>query len=156
MGLATMSTTGGLQVAHGDPAAVSHRLDYAVRALVALARTDAPMTAQQIATAEQLPRPYLLTLLRELTTHGLLHSRRGRRGGFALARRPTDVSVADVMTALAGDAEVHLNGNQAEAPPGSALPQVWTDARDAADEVLRSVTIADLLADVSRPAPRGR
>ena len=130
-------------MSYAEPTPVSHRLDYAVRALVALAHAERAMTAEQISAAEGIPRPYLLALLRELTTAGLLLSRRGRRGGFQLAREPADLTVADVIDAISPDRGPPLPQPD---PPKPSLPEVWSAAHDAASGVLRSVSIADLAA----------
>ena len=125
-----------------EPWAVSHRVEYAVRALIELARAHRPLTAQQIAGSEGLPRLYLLAILRDLTTGGILTSRRGRHGGFALARDPSGLSVDEVVAVL----DPHGEAPAADGP----VPQLWLEAYDAARGVLASVTIADLAAQPVR------
>src|SRR4051795_3467448 len=108
-----VSVGGRAAVSSGEPLSVSHRLEYAVQALMSLARAEGPLTAEQMANEDGLPRLYLLVILRDLTAAGLLASRRGRRGGFSLLVGPAALTVADVHAAL---------GGQAEATPGQPGP----------------------------------
>lgn len=124
------------------PLHVTHRLEYAVRALVALARANGPLTAEQIAVSEQVPRLYLLVILRDLATAGVLESRRGRRGGFQLVRDPEKLTIAEISDVLERHRPPHTSGSHVTF---ARYPAVWAKARDAAWGVLASVAIADLV-----------
>jgi len=131
-------------VSFGEHRPVPHRLDYAVRALVALARADGPLTAEQIGSAEAIPHRYLLRIFRELVTQGVLASRRGRHGGFDLVRAPESLTVAEVVGMLEQQATLG-------APPAlDSVPGLWSAADAAGYDVLASVTIADLASAASR------
>jgi len=58
--------------------------------------------ARELALDTRLPLPTVGKLLKELTNQGLLVSQRGIHGGYALARRPEQISVAEVIAALEG------------------------------------------------------
>jgi Rrf2 family protein len=53
-----------------------------------------------------MPERFLLQILRHLVTHGILHSTRGVEGGYALERRPEDISLLDVIEAIEGPLDV--------------------------------------------------
>ena len=126
------------RVSFGDHKPVPHRLDYAVRALVALARAGSALTAEQIGSAEAIPHRYLLRIFRDLVSHGVLESRRGRHGGFALAQAPETLTVADVVRMLTHHA------SDTGPPAVNSVLRLWSAADAAGQDVLASVTIADL------------
>jgi len=79
---------------------ISQTTEYALRAMVVLAsQTDAAMTAGVISSRSHLPCGYLVKVLGSLCRHGLIVARRGRGGGFVLARPATAISMFDVILA---------------------------------------------------------
>ncbi len=75
--------------------------EYALRAMVTLAgQPDSAQTAQQIATASQIPADYLFKVLQSLSRAGLVIAQRGKRGGFSLAKPPSETCVLDVVNAV--------------------------------------------------------
>lgn len=129
---------------------ISAKVDYAVRALVEIARS-APgqlMTAEDVATAQQIPRNFLLAILAELRRAGVLCSQRGQSGGWVLARPAETISVAEVIRATDGPL-MSVHGVRPESvcyePSVAALQQVWIAARSSLREVLEDVTLAHLV-----------
>jgi len=75
-------------------------VEYAMRAMVALAAGDGkPMTTRQIADTMMIPQSYLSKVLQSLVRAGLVHSTRGLRGGFVLARKPEDLNMLEILNA---------------------------------------------------------
>ena len=82
---------------------VSAKADYALRAVAELAAAETgPLKRERIADAQQIPMNYLENILLELKHAGIVQSQRGTAGGFRLARRPADISLADVIRAVDG------------------------------------------------------
>jgi Rrf2 family protein len=83
---------------------LSQKTKYGLRALVYLAglngRDSAPIP--EIAEGARAPRKFLEAILVELKQAGFVESRRGRFGGYALARTPGQIVFADVIRALEG------------------------------------------------------
>ena len=80
---------------------LSERAGYAMRALVELAASgNALLPAHQLAQTEAIPGKVLEPVMTELRRAGLVSSQRGPNGGFCLARRPSDISLADVVNAI--------------------------------------------------------
>ncbi|MFI6324932.1 RrF2 family transcriptional regulator [Nonomuraea sp. NPDC050556] len=63
---------------------------------------DQPVTTARLAAFYDLPPAYLNKQLQALVRAGLLTSTSGPRGGFRLARKPEDITVLDVVTAIEG------------------------------------------------------
>jgi len=129
---------------------VSAKADYAVRALLEIASgAGAPVKAEGIAEAQQIPPAFLESILAEMRQAGLLNSRRGPDGGYWLAREPAEITVADVVRAADGPLAL-VRGARPEsvryADPATLLTDVWVAVRASLRTVLEAVTLADVLA----------
>jgi Rrf2 family protein len=84
----------------GSVLMLSGTAEYALRAVVHLARTGAtePVRAEDLAAAIDVPRNYLGKILNELVRAGILHSARGKHGGFRLARPADQVPLLDIVS----------------------------------------------------------
>jgi Rrf2 family protein len=123
------------------------KADYAVRAAVELAAAGEMVTSEQVAQAQGIPVNFLENILRDLRRAGIVESRRGQAGGYALARSPEDVSVADVIRAVEGPlANVRGVAPEDLEYSGSAekLRDVWIALRANVRGVLEQVSLADL------------
>src|SRR5690349_3602410 len=81
---------------------LSTRGRYAVMAMTDLAAQGAerPVALAEIAERQQISRPYLEQLFARLRRRGLVKSVRGPGGGYRLARPASELSVAEVVTAV--------------------------------------------------------
>jgi Rrf2 family protein len=128
---------------------ISAKADYAVRAAIALAIVDGPAKAEQVAERHGIPTKFLERILYDMRRGGLVATRRGREGGYWLARSPAEITVADVLRAVDGPlADVHgvAPEDVRYEEPFTALTEVWVAVRANLRSVLESVTIADLVA----------
>ncbi|MQY26858.1 RrF2 family transcriptional regulator [Nocardia aurantia] len=127
---------------------ITARVDYAVRALLEIARAQPEAAkADGIAAAQAIPAKILETVLAELRRAELVRSRRGPDGGYRLARPAAEISVADVIRAIEGPlASVRGQRPEDVAYGGAARPlqQVWIALRVNIRAVLEQVSIADL------------
>ena len=91
---------------------LSRTVSYAVQATLQLAKSETPepVPCSQLAAVGKMPERFLLQILRNLVTHGILRSTRGVDGGYALIRRPEEVSLLEVIEAIEGP----LDGNSSE------------------------------------------
>ena len=129
---------------------VTARVDYAVRALVQLAAdgSAAPVKAEALATAQQIPLKFLLEILRQLKQHKLLVSRRGPEGGYTLAKPASEIAIADVIRAVEGPLATVRDTSAAALSyvgPTEALRTVWIAVRGSLRHVLEEVTLEDVL-----------
>jgi Rrf2 family protein len=128
---------------------LSARADYALRAAIELAATDAEhVTSDQLAKAQQIPAKFLEAILTQLRRAGLVRSQRGPDGGFWLARPAEEISLADIIRAIDGP----LLGVRGERPEnlgyiGAAEPlqTVWIALRANERAILEEVTLAHLV-----------
>jgi len=95
---------------------LSKKADYALMAMKHLALREGPSStsAREIAEAYDIPVELLAKILQRLVRRGLLISQQGTRGGYALARPSTQISVADVIQAVDGPLAVTACSTEGE------------------------------------------
>jgi Rrf2 family protein len=125
---------------------VSARADYAVRLVVALAlHPDEVVSREHLAHSEGLPVKFVDHVLRQLRSGGVIESRRGRHGGYLLARSAEDISLAEVVHVMA---EPQPGAGPRTEPvianPAGWLTSLWSEVSTAVDAALAEVTIAVL------------
>ena len=77
--------------------------DYALRALCYIGKQKKGLTCvTELVSALKIPRPFLRKILQVLNKKGLLVSYRGKGGGFALAKKPHQILLTDLMCAFQG------------------------------------------------------
>jgi Rrf2 family protein len=128
---------------------ISARTDYAVRALLTLAAAGGgTVTGQLLASEQQLPQKFLEAILADLRRAGLVRSRRGPVGGYALCRPAGEIALGDIVRAVDGPLAV-VRGERPEqavyAGAAEHLGTVWVALRAAVRSVLDEVTLADVL-----------
>lgn len=90
---------------------VNRDTDYALRALVAMAALrketgGKPVSAERISREEGLPLLFMRRLLQKMAREKILHSRRGKNGGFSFARSPETITVLEVMEIFQGPVDL--------------------------------------------------
>ena len=122
--------------------------------LVQLARRhgSGPVSLAEVAADEGLPRAYLEQLVIPLREAGLVTSTRGARGGYALARPPSEITMAEALRALEGPLAPMICASEDPAEAHACLRagtcsvnSLWVRVRDAIGDVLASTTLADLV-----------
>ena len=82
---------------------ITRETDYGIVLMTTMARdANPPYSAAALAKQRGLPLPMVSKILKALARAGLLVSQRGALGGYSLARRPEDISAADIIDALEG------------------------------------------------------
>ncbi len=83
---------------------LSRTVGYALQAAIQLAEAESgtPVPCSKLATEGGMPERFLLQILRNLVTHGILKSTRGVEGGYMLQRPPEQVSLLELIEAADG------------------------------------------------------
>ncbi|HZZ87972.1 MAG TPA: Rrf2 family transcriptional regulator [Caulobacteraceae bacterium] len=134
---------------------LSSKARYALRALVALARAEgAQITAGDLAERADAPRKFLEAILLELSRRGVVVSRRGKLGGYSLARPPAQITFAEVIRVIDGPLAMapcvsRLQFRKCDDCPDLAtcsIREALLRARDATADVLEGYSLAEAAA----------
>ena len=130
---------------------ISKKCQYALKALFELAwrNTDKPVRTHSIADAQRMPSRFTENILNELKHAGFVESRRGKEGGYILARDTRYLTVREVIEHVQGpillvpDATKTIGdqsfwGNE-------AFKELWREVNDAVSEVCDNKTFAELV-----------
>jgi Rrf2 family protein len=110
-----------------------------------------PVAAREIAEQERLPGDYVEQILLRLRRAGLVESVRGARGGYLLAREPSQITIRDIMTAsehqtFEMNCESHPVDQERCAPSSAcSIRPVWYALQQRVDALLASISLADLM-----------
>jgi Rrf2 family protein len=134
---------------------ISAKVDYAMRALAALAAVGGgPVKADTLATSQGIPVNFLENILGDLRRAGIVATQRGAEGGYRLARKASDITLADIIRPLDGPLAA-VRGVRPESAeytgPAEHLQEVWVAVRASLRSVLESVTLEHV---VSGKLPR--
>ena len=107
--------------------------DYALKAMAYMAQVkgNTPHTIDEISENNNIPRHFLAKILKELTRANLLHSVKGARGGYTLAKRPSDISLLQVMEVASGPMALNVcidGGGKCPESRSCVLYPVWQKA----------------------------
>jgi len=136
---------------------LSKKADYALIAMkhLALRGDTGSSSAREIAELYAIPIELMAKVLQRLVRRGLLASHQGTRGGYQLARKPSEISVADVIQAIDGPVTVTAcstddDGQCEQFAKCNVRDPLWK-VRQRILSALGECTIADLAADVPPP-----
>lgn len=133
------------------------RGQYSVKAMLDLSLQPGygPASVSAIATRQYLPIPYLEKLLIELRRAGLVKSIRGVHGGYKLAKKPTQISLSDILTAVGESMvseSVDLHETRSSVSDTNLAADwvtlmVWRRLNEKLQAALASISLADLYYD---------
>lgn len=128
---------------------VTRETDYAVRTVLYLARErDRNANATEIAQVMHIPKSFLAKILQRLVRHHILQSMRGVKGGFMLAKKPSEITLLAVMEAIQGPAGINvcaIDSRRCRMSSTCAVHPVWVDIRKEVERRLKKQTIANLV-----------
>jgi Rrf2 family protein len=133
--------------------------EYGVLGLMNLARRPAGQMAmiEDVSRAEKIPKSFLAKIFQELAKGGLVHSNRGAGGGFALARKPAQITVLQIIEAIEGRIvfqRCKLAKPDCDHAGGCALCGLFEQAQDGVKEVLSRTTLRALVSQQELTAAR--
>jgi len=128
---------------------LSTKARYGTRALLDLAvhTDDGPVQIRKIAKRQEISERYLWHLLDYLRGAGLVRGVRGSRGGFVLARDPSEIKLSDLLQILEGPiAIVDCVGLEiCDRADRCVTREIWSLLNRTFVDVLDSITLADLV-----------
>ena len=135
---------------------ITRQADYAVRAILHLARTNSGerIATSSVAKEQRIPPSFLAKIISQLSIAGLLHTSRGARGGVTLARDPRDITLLEVVEAIDGPIQLNecVAGNGVcSFEENCPIRSVWCEAQDELVARLRKTDFAQLITKAGQP-----
>jgi Rrf2 family protein len=132
---------------------ISQKAKYALRALVALAKEGDSLMIGEIAARKNIPRKFLEQILLEMKRHGIVHSRRGKLGGYSLLMPPEKITYGQVLRIIDGPIAplpclsriAYRRCADCKTEETCEIRRVFARVAESAREVLDRTTIADSL-----------
>lgn len=129
--------------------------EYALRAAACLAgQPGKPASADYLAEKTKVPRRYLTRVLQDLAAAGIVKSRSGPKGGYELIHDPAELSILDIVNAIAPMERINscplgLKSHTSLCPLHAELDRVYAEAEAA----FGRVTIGQLLDSTTTIVP---
>lgn len=135
---------------------LSKKVKYAIKAIVYIAKRndDGWLLISEIAEQEKIPKKFLEQILLEMRKHTLLHSRRGKDGGYKLAKNPSEITMGQIIRIVDGPlAQIpcvsklyYQKCEECIDEETCTIRNVMQKVRDASAGILDATTIQDLVA----------
>ena len=109
---------------------------------------EGPIELREIAKREDISLKYLEQVIVPLRTAGLVKSARGSKGGYSLARPPSEIYLSDLVETLDGPLnliECLKDPKACQKVPSCVTRDIWQEVSVAIDGVFRSVTLEDMV-----------
>ncbi len=127
---------------------ISKRSQYGLRALFRLAESSGYSSVREVAEREGISPDYLEKILSDLEKGGLIKSKRGVAGGYALAKGPEEINLKDILEILESTMDlVECVGARCEREECCPTVSVWRKLDRTIKEKLESITLKDLMED---------
>lgn len=131
---------------------ISQKLEYACRALAQLARRDDGRTLtrlDELAQREAVSANFLVQILNDLRRAGLIASRRGKAGGYLLAKPTKEITLRQIVVAV--DPALLQFSVSTEGESGPGVRAAWERVSVALGESMDAVTLEMLAHQVVDP-----
>jgi Rrf2 family protein len=139
---------------------LSRKSKYGLKALLVLAREAGrgPVLVSELADRDRIPKKFLEAILLELKRHGVVHSRKGRGGGYFLRRKPTEITFGEVIRVLDGPLAAvpcvsklaYMKCVECVDEEMCGVRLAMKEVRDATADILDNTTLADVNRQLTR------
>jgi Rrf2 family cysteine metabolism transcriptional repressor len=129
---------------------ISTKIRYGTRAMLELASHygEGPIELKEIAKRENISLKYLEQVIIPLRTAGLIKSVRGSKGGYSLAKHPSEICLNDLVEILEGPLNLIecLNDPKVcQRVPSCVTRDIWREVSEAISGIFHSITLEDMV-----------
>jgi len=127
--------------------------EYAILSLIVLSKATQPMDSETLSRELTISKSFLAKILQALAKNDILNSYKGVNGGFALKKKPLDINMLEVFTAVEGKAPVVFEcaPSERDCPSERAnVCSIWpflNKLQGKIDLFFSDLTLADILED---------
>jgi Rrf2 family protein len=107
-----------------------------------------PVSLRELAERQGISMKYMEQIVPLLKTSGLIRSTRGARGGYVLAKNPSEISLRDIVQALEGSwclVDCLDDKDLCDRAKECVTYEIWLDIHRAIHKILDSTTLADII-----------
>lgn len=124
--------------------------DYAIRALLQLAKSNNTLSTTKIAEEMKIPGNYLPSIIQKLREAGLVSVKRGAKGGSTLAKPASEITLFEIINAMETTTRLNkcLEDDEfcnRDATDYCKVHKVYEHMQSLLDSCMQSVTLADLI-----------
>jgi Rrf2 family transcriptional regulator, cysteine metabolism repressor len=129
---------------------LSTKIRYGTRAILELAFRfgEGPIELKEIARSQEISIKYLEQVIIPLRTAGMVKSARGAKGGYSLAKPPSETCLFDVLEALEGPlylVDCIKDSKYCRRSSSCVTRDIWSEVSDALHKVLKSITLEEMV-----------
>jgi Rrf2 family transcriptional regulator, cysteine metabolism repressor len=129
---------------------ISTKIRYGTRAMLELAchYGEGPIELREVAKRENISLKYLEQVIVPLRTSGLVKSARGSKGGYFLAKHPSEIYLKDLVESLEGPLnliECLKDPKVCENVPYCITRDIWKEVSEAIDGIFHSLTLEEMV-----------
>lgn len=133
---------------------ITYKGDYSLKVVLELACSypDQLIHIEEISRKQEIPRKFLEQILLNLKRGGFLVSKKGAKGGYALARAPREITLGEIIRFIEGSV-YPISCIDCDSPtPCSVLSScvfapVWRDVGDSISKIIDSINFETLKED---------
>ncbi len=133
---------------------ITYRGDYALKTILDLAvyYRNSPVTIHELAKRADIPIKFLEQILLDLKRGGFVESRRGKVGGYLLAKEPAKIKLGEVIRFVDGPIEPIACTEKKYSGCNDlykcVLRKIWQEVGKASSDIVDNITFADLVNQV--------
>jgi Rrf2 family protein len=130
---------------------ITYKGDYALKTILdlSLCYGDNPVTIHDLARRADIPIKFLEQILLDLKKGGFVESRRGKIGGYLLAKAPSRIKLGDVIRFIDGPVEpiicVNKNYKGCNDINRCVFRNIWAKVAEADSRIIDNITFEDLV-----------
>ena len=129
---------------------ISTKIRYGARAMLELASRygEGPIELKEIAKKENISLKYLEQVIIPLRMAGLVKSVRGSKGGYSLAKQPSEICLDDLVEVLDGPInliECLKNPKACQKVSSCVTRDIWKEVSEAIHKIFYSITLEDMV-----------
>ena len=130
---------------------ITRASEYAILSLIVLSKASSPIDSETLSNQLSISKSFLAKILQSLAKNGILKSYKGVNGGFALLKKPKDISLLDIMSSVEGKAPTvfDCSPSLSDCPSNKAeLCSIWpflNRLQGKIDRFLAEITLEDVL-----------
>jgi Rrf2 family protein len=145
---------------------ISKKTKYALKAVIYLAREyeKGPVLIADLARDEMIPKKFLELILLTMKNNGILMSKKGKKGGYYLAKSPRKVTMGQIVRLMEGtrapvpcvSESSYEKCEECESENTCGIRIIMKDVRDAIASILDNATLADVMEKIAMAQQQSR